>query len=57
MKLESLVIANQHVAVNTFPGLVHLSLIHISGYAKEGKMVSADAFVPEYLRPSQAERE
>ena len=25
MKLESLVIANQHVAVNTFPGLVHAS--------------------------------
>ena len=23
MKLESLVIADQHVAVNTFPGLVH----------------------------------
>ncbi len=23
LKLESLVIANQHVAVNTFPGLVH----------------------------------
>ncbi len=23
MKLESLVIANKHVAVNTFPGLVH----------------------------------
>ncbi len=23
MKLESLVIANQHAAVNTFPGLVH----------------------------------
>ena len=23
MKLESLVIANQHVAVNAFPGLVH----------------------------------
>ena len=23
MKLESLVIANHHVAVNTFPGLVH----------------------------------
>ena len=23
MKLESLVIVNQHVAVNTFPGLVH----------------------------------
>ncbi len=23
MKVESLVIANQHVAVNTFPGLVH----------------------------------
>eukprot|EP00658_Telonema_sp_P-2_P079375 TRINITY_DN7648_c0_g1_i10.p1 TRINITY_DN7648_c0_g1~~TRINITY_DN7648_c0_g1_i10.p1 ORF type:complete len:101 (-),score=18.78 TRINITY_DN7648_c0_g1_i10:105-407(-) len=30
MKLESLVIADQHAAVNTFPGLVHLSLIHIS---------------------------
>ena len=37
MKLESLVIAHQHGAVNTFPGLVHtarhttrvLSLIHI----------------------------
>ena len=29
MKMELLVIANQHVAVNTFPGLVHLSLIHI----------------------------
>ncbi len=23
MKLESLVIASQHIAVNTFPGLVH----------------------------------
>ena len=23
MKMESLVIANQHVAVNTYPGLVH----------------------------------
>ena len=34
-KLESLVIANQHVAVNTFPGLVHLSLIHISGGQKQ----------------------
>ena len=39
MKLESLVIADQQAAVNTFPGLVHtarhttkvdLSLIHIS---------------------------
>lgn len=26
-------------------------------YAKEGKLVSADAFAPEYLRMSQAERE
>ena len=34
MKLESLVIADQHAAVNTFPGLVHLSLIHISSYEK-----------------------
>ena len=30
MKLESLVIANQHVAVNTFPGLVHTAR-HIMG--------------------------
>ena len=30
MKLESLVIPNQNVGVNTFPGVVHLSLIHIS---------------------------
>ena len=29
MKSESLVIVNQNVTVNTFPGLVHLSLIHI----------------------------
>lgn len=28
-----------------------------AGYAKEGKMVPAHAYVPEYLRPSQAERE
>ena len=26
MKLESLVIANQNVAVNTFPGLVHTAV-------------------------------
>ncbi len=26
MKLESLVIADQHAAVNTFPGLVHTAL-------------------------------
>jgi len=30
MKSESLVIANQHVAVNTFPGLVHTAR-HIMG--------------------------
>ena len=30
MKLESLVIADQHVAVNTFPGLVHTAR-HIMG--------------------------
>ncbi len=31
-KLESLVIANQHVAVNTFPGLVHTAR-HTMGVA------------------------
>ena len=30
VKSESLVIANQHVAVNTFPGLVHTAR-HIMG--------------------------
>ena len=30
MKLESLVIAHQHVAVNTFPGLVHTAR-HVMG--------------------------
>ena len=32
MKLESLVIANQNVAVNTFPGLVHTAR-HTMGVA------------------------
>ena len=32
MKLESLVIADQHAAVNTFPGLVHTAR-HIMGVA------------------------
>ncbi len=32
MKSESLVIANQHVAVNTFPGLVHTAR-HTMGVA------------------------
>ncbi len=30
MKLESLVIADQHAAVNTFPGLVHTARHHES---------------------------
>ena len=35
MKLESLVIANQHVAVNTFPGLVHTARHTMGvGYAR-----------------------
>ena len=33
MKLESLVIANQNVAVNTFPGLVHTAR-HTMGVRK-----------------------
>ncbi len=35
MKLESLVIANQNVAVNTFPGLVHTARHHGSGLQKK----------------------
>ena len=33
-KLESLVIANQHVAVNTFPGLVHTARHTMGVHAK-----------------------
>ena len=36
MKLESLVIADQHAAVNTFPGLVHTAR-HTMGVACTGK--------------------
>ncbi len=35
MKSESLVIANQHVAVNTFPGLVHTPVTPWEWVAKE----------------------
>lgn len=44
MKLESLVIANQHVAVNTFPGLV-LTARHTMGVYftrnREAKLATA----------------
>ena len=36
MKLESLVIADQHAAVNTFPGLVHTAR-HTMGVGRTGK--------------------
>ena len=36
MKLESLVIADQHAAVNTFPGLVHTAR-HTMGVGGTGK--------------------
>ena len=36
MKLESLVIADQHAAVNTFPGLVHTAR-HTMGVVRTGK--------------------
>ena len=36
MKLESLVIADQHAAVNTFPGLVHTAR-HTMGVGCTGK--------------------
>ncbi len=35
MKLESLVIVNQNVTVNTFPGLVHTARHTMGGAAKE----------------------
>ena len=41
MKLESLVIANQNVAVNTFPGLVHTARHTMGvGYAKAGDLTA-----------------
>ena len=43
MKLESLVIADQHAAVNTFPGLVHTArhitkvvVLEIAGLTRKG---------------------
>ena len=47
MKLELLVIANQHVAVNTFPGLVHTAL-HTMGV---GNTQSAWSNSQERKRP------
>ncbi len=38
MKLESLVIADQHAAVNTFPGLVHTA----RQATEEGSALSRD---------------
>ena len=35
MKPESLVIADQNVAVNTFPGLVHTARHHGSGFCQK----------------------
>ena len=38
MKLESLVIADQHAAVNTFPGLVHTARHTMgAGFARSGQ--------------------
>ena len=39
MKLESLVIADQHAAVNTFPGLVHTAR-HATGVDCTGKRLA-----------------
>ena len=39
MKLESLVIADQHAAVNTFPGLVHTAR-HATGVDCTGKCLA-----------------
>ena len=38
MKLESLVIADQHAAVNTFPGLVHTARHTMGVGAAEGRL-------------------
>ena len=43
MKLESLVIANQNVAVNTFPGLVHTAR-HTMGKSFYGGNDEASVF-------------
>ncbi len=44
MKMESLVIADQHAAVNTFPGLVHTARQTIlqPGFMKMESLVIAD---------------
>ena len=36
MKSELLVIADQHAAVNTFPGLVPVSYTHLDVYKRQG---------------------
>ena len=36
MKMELLVIADQHAAVNTFPGLVPVSYTHLDVYKRQG---------------------
>ena len=46
MKLESLVIADQHAAVNTFPGLVHT--------ARQGSKVGSGRTFRKRWRPNSA---
>ncbi len=41
MKLESLVIADQHAAVNTFPGLVHTARHTMGLVLPEGSVLTA----------------
>ena len=43
MKLESLVIADQHAAVNTFPGLVHTARHTMGVGLPEGSALTFEA--------------
>ncbi len=40
MKLESLVIADQHAAVNTFPGLVHTARQAMKGGSTQSRLLN-----------------
>ena len=43
MKLESLVIADQHAAVNTFPGLVHTARHTTGADARRRELTAREA--------------
>ncbi len=51
MKLESLVIAGQHTAVNTFPGLVHTAR-HTMGVGYARSLTPWESDMPEASDPT-----